>query len=400
MNLRLLLVSSFLSVTSAAVAQGCTAPVPVADRPCPCADGWTCCAEKNVCVAAGEACEDVGSGPAPLVPDAGDRPDASEDTAPRQLAETSWARCLTASGGYVYWQQVDGLVTGLLASGNKGPEIPDNRMVGQLDYCGLAVDDRSLFYTLYAGSPAQSELGVLNQLDLYTYGSWSLQNAPSTTWRNWLTTPSSVAVTPDAILYTERKAGSVTLIGRKEVKTVVLATGMVGPGEVRVHDRFAYFVEFGTGVPLADGSIKRVSLDAPAPAAVETLVANIEAPRALQIVDGTLYFAAGRSSGYSGGADSRVYSLPLESEILEAKPILDDARFGGRTFLVSGNAIYYPRIAVGDNTPRVVAKAALSIEAQGIDLYSSKAKKEIVDLAADETKLYWADEVSVWSGAK
>ncbi len=398
MNLRLLLVSSFLAVTSAVVAQGCADPVSVADRPCPCVDGWTCCAGKKVCIAPGETCEVAGSGPDTVVPDAGDAPDASDDTAPRRLAETLWARCLTASGGYVYWQQTDGLVTGLLASGDKGPEVPNSRMIGQLDYCGLAVDDGLLFYTLYVHAPAPTYFGVLNQLDLYAYGSWSLQNAPSTTWRNDLTTPSSVAVTPDAVLYTEFETGRVTLLGRKVVKTVVLATGMNRPGEVRVHGRFAYFVEYGQGEPVPDGSIRRVSLDAPAPAEVETLVGNIVAPRGLQIVDGTLYFAAGRPSGSSGPPDSRVYALPLESSPLVAKPILGDVRFGGRTFVVSGDAIYYPRIAVGDNTPRVVAKAALSTEAEGVDLYTSK--DEIVDLAADETRLYWADEVSVWSGPK
>ncbi len=306
MNLRLLLVSSFLAVTSAVAAQGCTAPVSVADRPCPCADGWTCCAGKNVCVAAGETCEVAGSssssssGPDTMAPDAGDSPDASDDTAPRRLAETVWARCLTASGGYVYWQQWDGLVTGLLASGDKGPEVPNYRMLGQLDYCGLAVDDTTLFYTIYAYAPAPTYFGVLNQLDLHAYGSWSLQNAPLAMLRGNLTTPSSIAVTPDAILYTEREPGRVTLLGRKEVKTVVLATGMNRPGEVHVYGNFAYFVESGTGDPLPDGSIRRVSLDAPAPAEVQTLVGNIVAPRGLQIVNGTLYFAAGRPSGTFG----------------------------------------------------------------------------------------------------
>lgn len=398
MNLRLLLASAFLSVTSAVVAQGCADPVSVADRPCPCADEWTCCADKNVCVAPGETCEVAGSGPDTMAPDAGNPPDASEDTAPRRLAESFGARCLTALGGYVYWQQADGLVTGLLASGDKAPEIPDHRMLGQADYCGLAVDDKDLFYTLYVHGPAPSYFGVLNQLSLYAYGSWSLQNAAAATWRNELTTPSSVAITPDAVVYTEHEAGRVTLLGRKAATTVVLATGMNRPGEVRVHGRFAYFVEYGQGYPLPDGSIRRVSLDAPAPAEVETLVSSVVSPRGLQIADGTLYFAAGKMSGTFGPPDSRVYALPLESASLEAKPILGDVRFGGRTFVVSGKAIYYPRIAVGDNTPRVVAKAALSTEAQGVDLYTSK--HEIFNLAADETRLYWADEVSVWSGPK
>ncbi|HRG96367.1 MAG TPA: hypothetical protein PLR99_08975 [Polyangiaceae bacterium] len=368
-----LFLSAAVSIAAAVLGQGCAAQVALEDRPCPCAEGWTCCPSNNVCVSEGTSCP--GSGLGVLGPDAGDAAlgPLGVGADPIELARGQSARCLLAAGDYVYWQNADGLVAGAPRAGGAFEVSHFRTPLADNPQCGIAVEGDTLFATSYS-------LGKVLELSLRSNGEWVI--GASGTLYGQLTTPSSIAVTQEAVIVTELDAGRVTAIARARAVPVVLAEGQVRPDDVRVFTSFdgtfAYFVERGTRGS-ASGAIKRVKATLAGDAVVETLATGLDEPRGLEAIDGQLYFVA-RAGFYSVPLTGGVPRLVLPDPLSGNAPFAVDPSFA---YLYKGGGIAKVRLTDGSVvTPR----------------YSQTGMP--IALAVDGGRVFWADGASVWSSAK
>lgn len=369
-----LFLSAAFSILAAVLGQGCAAKVALEDRPCPCADGWTCCSAKNVCVAPGTSCPSGTDGIAVLGPDGGDSGVLGPlGGGPVELAKGQSARCMAVSGDHVYWQNADGLVGGAVRTGGAFEVSHFRTPLADNPQCGLAVEGDTLFATSYS-------LGKVVELSLRSNGEWVI--GASGTLYGQLTTPSSLALTKDAVIVTEIEAGRVTAIPRSRGASVVLAEGQVRPDDVHVYTSsegtFAYFVERGARDG-ADGAIKRVDAGLSGTAVVQTLAAGLAYPRGIEAIDGRIYFAAGEG----------IYSVPMTGGT--PSPLATDRLVSNTPFTVDPSFAYFYK-AGG------IAKVRLS---DGSDVTPRYERTGLpVALAVDEGRLFWADGASVWSTAK
>ncbi len=374
MKLQTLFFSASLSLFAAVVGQGCAAQVALEDRPCPCAEGWTCCPSNNVCVAPGASCPASGLGVlGPGDGDAGGLGPLGGQTDPIELARGQSARCLHAAGDHVYWQNADGLVAGAPRVGGALEVSHFRTPLADNPECGIAVEGDTLFATSYS-------LGKVLELSLRSNGEWVI--GASGTLLGDLTTPSSLALTSEAVIVTELDAGRVTAMPRSRGAAVVLAEGQVRPDDVRVFTSFdgtfAYFVERGARGS-ASGAIKRVKATLAGGAVVETLATGLDEPRGLEAVDGQLYFVAreGLTTVPMTGGTPR---LVLRDPLTVNAPFAADPTFA---YLYKAGGVAKVRLTDGAVVTPRYGQASLPIA-----------------LAVDGGRVFWADGASVWSSAK
>lgn len=362
---------------SLALSQGCAAKLDLEARACPCAEGWTCCPSRNVCVGAGETCDGPGPGLGVLGPDGGGLgslgPIGSQN--PYELAKAQSARCIVSAGDYVYWQNADGLVVGAPRNGGAFKVSQFRTPLADNPKCSLAVEGDSLFTTSYS-------IGKVIELSLRSNGEWHI--GASGSLFGSVTTPSSLALTKDAVVVTEYEAGRVSLVPRSRAATVVLAEGLTRPEDVRVYSSprgtFAYFVERGTSGE-KNGTIKRVLVtESETPVVVETLATGLDGPASPVAVDGRIYFRAGHG----------LYSIPLDGGAVEV--VLDERSglsIGALALASDGNHLFFSRssgIARASRDGREV-----------VDLYPSTTAYV---LSVDQGRIFWADSASVYTATK
>lgn len=363
------------STLSIVLSQGCAAQLALEDRACPCAEGWTCCPSRNVCVGPGESC---GSGLGALGPDGGGDVSLGPIGAqnPYELATAQSTRCLTSAGDYVYWQNADGLVVGAPRNGGAFKVSQFRTPLADNPKCSLAVEGDTLFTTSYS-------IGKVVELSLRTNGEWHIGGMGSL-YGN-LTTPSSLALTKDAVIVTEHEAGRVTLVPRSRAAAVVLADGLVRPDNVKVYTSsrgtFAYFVERGTSGE-KNGTLKRVDVDATREThIVETLAAGLDGPANPVAVDGRIYFRAGQT----------LLSVPLDGGAPET--VLGDRAglsLGSLALVSDGNHLFVPRSS---------GIARVSRDGKDVvDLYPGTSMAFV--LGVDDGRIFWADSASVFTATK
>ncbi len=359
---------------SLALSQGCAAKLALEERACPCSEGWTCCPSRNMCVGPGESC---GSGLGVLGPDGGGDAPLGPIGAqnPYELAKAQSARCIVSAGDYVYWQNADGLVVGAPRNGGAFKVSQFRTPLADNPKCSLAVEGDTLFTTSYS-------IGKVIEISLRSNGEWHIGGSGSL-YGN-VTTPSSLALTKDAVVVTEYEAGRVTLVPRSRAAAVVLADGLTRPDEVRVYSSprgtFAYFVERGTSGE-KNGTIKRVAMTASeAPNVVETLATGLDGPASPVAVDGRIYFRAGNG----------LYSIPLDGGAVEV--VLGERSglsVGALALASDGNHLFFSRssgIARASRDGREV-----------VDLYPSTTAYV---LSVDQGRIFWADSASVYTATK
>lgn len=292
---------------------------------------------------------------------------------PIELAKGQSARCMSIAGDHVYWQNADGLVGGSARAGGAFEVSHFRTPLADNPRCGLAIEGDTLFTTSYS-------LGKVVELSLRSNGEWVI--GATGTLYGQLTTPSSLALTRDAVIVTELDAGRVTAIPRTRGNAVVLAEGQVRPDDVRVYTSnegtFAYFVERGARDG-ADGAIKRVAANLSGGAAVQTLASGLSDPHGLEAVDGRVYFASG----------ANLYSVPLTGGT--PTPLVADRLVSNTGFAVDPAFAYFYKSGG-------IAKVRLS---DGMQVGPSYERTGLpVALAVDEGRLFWADGASVWSTVK
>ena len=100
---------------------------------------------------------------------------------------------MTSAGDYVYWQNADGLVVGAPRSGGAFKVSQFRTPLADNPKCSLAVEGDTLFTTSYS-------IGKVVELSLRTNGEWHIGGMGSL--YGDLTTPSSLALTKDAVIVT------------------------------------------------------------------------------------------------------------------------------------------------------------------------------------------------------
>lgn len=337
------------------------------DRACPCAEGYVCCASANVCARSLSQCpaDDTEGADA-----AADAADAADEAAPKLLASAQSARCLTAAGGRVYWQNANGLIVGAAADGSKLETSNLNTPTANNSFCGIAVEGTRLFTTAFS-------LGKLVELALESNGEWAIGG--SIRLFGALRGPSSVAIDADWVYATEYEGGTITRFAKDQGdQASVLAAGLARPFGLVADDATLYWLERGTPAGADAGSPAALVKLAKTGGTPTTLPTGEHAPVAFTLRAGRIYWTDAAGSVSAMDADGTHAETLAKNQIAAGSVVSDDET----VFWSTANAIRA--------IPRTGGE--ISTRHDSVPLAES--------LTLDDTRLFWVSNDQVWSATK